>query len=126
MDIEKIESKLSMKNLYFSKCTFTREETIKNGKLHIEVLKNIEPLDEHEYKVSLTLQISNDDLNLEITANACFGFNCNDMDNEKDIINANTIAIMFPFIRSQVTLMTSQPGMKPIIIPPINTARFND
>lgn len=32
----------------------------------------------------------------------------------------NAIAIMFPFLRSQVTLVTSQPNFRPIILPIIN------
>ena len=32
----------------------------------------------------------------------------------------NTVAIMFPFIRSQVSILTTQPGMIPIVMPPIN------
>lgn len=43
---------------------------------------------------------------------------------EEAIINANTVAIMFPFIRSQVTLLTSQPGMTPIVLSAINTQKF--
>ena len=35
-----------------------------------------------------------------------------------------TVAIMFPFIRSQITLLTTQPGMTPIVLPPINTTKF--
>ena len=36
------------------------------------------------------------------------------------LVKANTVAIIFPFIRSQISLLTTQPGMKPIIMPPIN------
>ena len=36
------------------------------------------------------------------------------------LIKANTVAIIFPFIRSQISLLTSQPGMMPIMLPPIN------
>jgi cysteine sulfinate desulfinase/cysteine desulfurase-like protein len=43
---------------------------------------------------------------------------------EESIIKTNTVAIMFPFIRSQVTLLTTQPGMTPIVLPPINTTKF--
>ena len=43
---------------------------------------------------------------------------------EEAIRNANTVAIKFPFIRSQVTLLTSQPGMTPIVLPAINTQKF--
>ena len=46
----------------------------------------------------------------------------NDIDEQtyEHLIKANTIAIIFPFIRSQVSLLTTQPGMMPVIIPPIN------
>lgn len=30
----------------------------------------------------------------------------------------------YSFIRSQITLMTSQPGMTPIVLPTINTAKL--
>ena len=43
---------------------------------------------------------------------------------EENIVKTNTVAIMFPFIRSQVTLLTTQPGMTPIVLPPINTTKF--
>ncbi len=46
-----------------------------------------------------------------------------DIDISKNI-NKNTIAIMFPFIRSQVTLLTSQPNMCPVILPTINTSNL--
>lgn len=63
-------------------------------------------------------------MKLEVEANAEFQYSSNDFENEEAIINTNTIAIMFPFIRSQVTLLTSQPGMAPIVLPPINTQKF--
>ena len=44
---------------------------------------------------------------------------------EEAIRNANTVAIKFSFIRSQVTLLTSQPGMTPIVLPAINTQKLN-
>jgi preprotein translocase subunit SecB len=31
---------------------------------------------------------------------------------------------MFPYLRSQVTLMTTQPNITPVIIPPININSF--
>ena len=34
----------------------------------------------------------------------------------------NATAIIFPYIRSQISLLTAQPGMKPVVIPPMNIA----
>lgn len=36
------------------------------------------------------------------------------------LVKTNTVAIMFPYIRSQVSLLTTQPGIQPIMIPPMN------
>ena len=38
----------------------------------------------------------------------------------EQILKKNTVAIMFPFIRSQISLLTTQPGLIPIVMPPIN------
>ena len=66
---------------------------------------------------------------LEIAQNlykdkAHFVYEAETYEKEESIIKTNTVAIMFPFIRSQVTLLTTQPGMTPIVLPPINTTKF--
>lgn len=125
MDINQIKSNLQMKNFYFSNYTFARNPVIADGECNVDMQKQIDKIGEHIYKVSLKTIISKNDMKLEIQANAEFVYSSDDYQNEEVIINANTIAIMFPFVRSQVTLMTSQPGMAPIVLPPINTLKFN-
>ena len=36
----------------------------------------------------------------------------------------NAVAIIFPFIRSQLSLLTAQPEMEPIVLPPLNIAKM--
>lgn len=36
------------------------------------------------------------------------------------VVTKNTVAILFPYLRSQVTLMTAQPNIEPVVIPAIN------
>ena len=44
-----------------------------------------------------------------------------------DILEKNTIAIMFPYIRSYISIITTQPGMNPIVLPAMNiVAMIND
>ena len=119
MDIKDIRSSLQMKNFYFSKFSFVRDKVIKNGELNADIKKG-----NHEYNVILTTKIEKDDMNIELVAEAQFLYESEDHSREESIINTNTVAIMFPFIRSQVTLLTSQPGMAPIILPPINTQKL--
>lgn len=42
---------------------------------------------------------------------------------DEDFLNRmipNAIAIMFPYLRSQVSLMTAQPNMPTLVLPPVN------
>ena len=36
------------------------------------------------------------------------------------LIERNTLAIMFPYFRSYVSTLTTQPGMTPIVLPAMN------
>lgn len=40
------------------------------------------------------------------------------------VLKRNTIAIMFPFIRSQISLLTTQPGLQPIMLQPIDVNKL--
>lgn len=88
--------------------------------------KSIDKIAAHTYNVTLNLEISKEDMSLNVIAKARFTYEADDYAREKAIIEKNTVAIMFPFVRSQVSLLTTQPGMTPIVLPPINTAKFTD
>lgn len=123
MNLEEIRSSLTMENLYFSECRFERSAVLESGKYHIDLSKNIEQESAHSYAVSLRISITKKDFDLLVIARANFTYSGpEDLEKEQSIIQNNTVAIMYPFIRSQVTLMTSQPGMSPIVLPPINTS----
>lgn len=43
------------------------------------------------------------------------------------ILERNAIAILFPYIRSYISTITTQPGMAPILLPAMNiVAMLND
>ena len=119
-----MRSNLQMKDFYFSRFSFVRDKVIKDGELNVDLQKNIISKGDHEYNIILTTTIEKDDMNIELVAEAQFLYESDDYSREESIINTNTVAIMFPFIRSQVTLLTSQPGMIPIILPAINTQKL--
>ena len=120
-----MKSDLRMQNLHFSECTITRSAVIENGPMTFDLQKDITKSD-GGYIVTLTLTINkeNNDLNVRVVASANFSMESENETLVKSIMEANTVAIMFPFIRSQVSLLTTQPGMVPIVLPPINTAKF--
>ena len=46
-------------------------------------------------------------------------------ENDRDaIIHQNAVAILFPYVRSQITLLTSQPEVDSIVLPPVNIAKM--
>ncbi len=126
MDINKMKSDLKMDNFYFLECSILRHEVIENGSLSLDLEKRITKVSDDSYSVVLTLNINKEkgDLKVKVVAAATFSIQNDDDELVKSIIEKNTIAIMFPFIRSQVSLLTTQPGMTPIVLPPINTAKF--
>jgi preprotein translocase subunit SecB len=124
MDINQVKSNLKMENLYFSKCSVERNAYNSGSDFEINIDKKISKVSDHVFDVMIKLTAITEHLKLEIIANARFIFESDDYSEEETIVNKNTVAIMFPFIRSQVTLMTSQPGMMPIVLQPINTAKL--
>lgn len=125
MELSKMESDLKMNNLYFSSCSVKRACKVENGECKADLKRNITKTDEHEYDVELELLVQKSDLSVSIIAKAHFEYEAETYEMEENIVKTNTVAIMFPFIRSQVTLLTTQPGMTPIVLQPINTTKFS-
>lgn len=45
---------------------------------------------------------------------------------EQDLINRNAVAIMMPYLRSEVSLLTAQPETDCVVLPPINVNKLFD
>ena len=126
MEIERMKSDLKMKNLYFSKCLVERSTKVENGAYKADLHRSVNKTGEHLYDVELQLSIEKEDLSVLVIAKAQFLYEADDYTMEESIVKNNTVAIMFPFIRSQVTLLTTQPGITPILLPPINTTKYEE
>ena len=50
------------------------------------------------------------------------GFFVYEGDANDTIISQNTAAILMPYLRSEISLLTAQPSMEPVVIPPLNIA----
>ena len=126
MDIIKSsESVLKLKRIYFKELNFSREDVEKSN-IDVEVEKNQST--DNEYEITLNLSIANSEekytVNVSIVGVFEFSENADEV-TKNIIIEKNTISILFPYVRSQVTLLTSQPDIKPMIIPPLNINNLN-
>lgn len=53
----------------------------------------------------------------EIQASGFFSY---EGDANDTIIQQNAVAIVMPYIRSEVSILTAQPGVEPVVLPPFN------
>lgn len=124
MDINEVKSTLAMNNLYFSECHVTRNAVLSKENMSVNISRDIDKLDEHRYDISVKVTAQNAGFDLLVVAKATFIFEGDVNVDEEAIVKTNTVAIMYPYVRSQITLMTSQPGMAPLVLPPINTSKL--
>ena len=119
---------LQLLDLYFSKYDFRMSREDNNSEYNTSF--NVEyAINEHDssiIKVTIDTSISNSTNSISLTLQtiAIFRIEKNDIEEAsyEQIMKQNTVAIIFPFIRSQISLLTTQPGMPPIILPPMNIA----
>ena len=114
-------SQLKLIDLIIVESSFSRsEKDIQNAVLKIEIEKDIQKQPENQYEITLAVRLKekNDQINVYVKSKGHFI----PQQEKTRLIEKNTIAIMFPYIRSHISTITSQPGMMPIVLPPINIA----
>ena len=119
------ESKLQMSDLIFTKICFERNENEMGQGLSFGVERHVEKAEDGTHDVILSINLNDDNsaINIEIVAVGTFILTDDDgftPERRDAIMNNNTVAIMFPYIRSQLTLLTSQPNFPPIVLPAMN------
>lgn len=135
MDVQAVPCNLKIIDMYVQQAEFDRSEAYKNDilnlkfKLHVD----IKVLDNNKKcKTAILVEIideKNKFLDIKINFAGIFeliNFDKLDKKTRHNLINKNTIAILFPYVRSYITTITSQSGMKPVILPPINVSALID
>ena len=75
-----------------------------------------------EFEVTVALRLSDDAngdgaLGINVRLVGHFHIEADDTDQFDKLSRYNTVAMMMPYVRSQLTLLTSQPGLTPLILP---------
>ena len=113
------ESPLVLKNIIITEGHFKRnEDSLENLELKIGVSHDVERLSEREYKITLELNVADPEEKLSVFVKGIAIFETK-QENQM-LIERNTLAIMFPYFRSYVSTLTTQPGMTPIVLPAMN------
>lgn len=112
---KKVESQLRLIKMYIKSATFNRKPLC-NKNLNINISHNIAEEQNNKYVIDLTVDVSNDDSSLNISIVMSGEF----ISDNRDLIEQNAIAIMFPYIRSYLSILTTQPDLTPIVLQPVN------
>ena len=120
------ESPLILEKIEITESTFRKKDISLEGlELTIHVEHHVQNIEEYGYEIILNATVSDEHENIyvNVKSRAIFRTHQNNM----DILEKNTIAIMFPYIRSYISIITTQPGMSPIVLPAMNIiAMIND
>ena len=113
------KSPLIMEQIYISKSSFARsDDSIDDLALGVEVKRELSDLGEGRYRLGLTIFVGDEDKKLEVSA-TCVAVFKTEM-TQRILLERNAVAIMFPYLRSYISTMTTQPGMVPVVLPPMN------
>lgn len=123
--MDNIKSVLNMNKLVFDKIEFDRQgfknQNQPSYSIETHFAKNQQ---ENIYRVTLILKCDKkDEYTFEISLTGYFSFDSQEeMDeNEKnELISKNAVAIIMPYMRSQVSLLTAQPEVDCVVLPPFN------
>lgn len=117
-------SVVEMEGIYFKKLTFERKEKLSYNNLNVSFEKSIKKPENQDESFQVLLQCAIEDpentLHLFVSMVGTFRCKATDPALWDTLANENTVSIMFPFLRSQISLMTTQPDMPPIVLPAMN------
>lgn len=117
--ISKYNSPLTLNKIEIVESTFRKKDVpLDNLELGVQVEHTLTKIDENQYEVILITTVSDQEENVYVNVKGRAIFSTNQ--ENKDILEKNTIAIMFPYIRSYISIITTQPGMSPIVLPAMN------
>ncbi|MCI8662963.1 MAG: Preprotein translocase subunit SecB [Hungatella sp.] len=120
-----IQSALSLEKIVFDKIEFNRLGFSSDKELEIEIQSSIAKRgNEDVYRITLILKGNKpDEYIFEIILSGFFTIEQREELTEelKDaLITKNAIAILMPYLRSEASLLTAQPGMECVVLPAFN------
>ena len=126
MENEQFKSVLQLERLSFEEISYLRKTdvAISNIEYEMNFTRQISMSeDEKHFRVLLTANVwskANDAIKLKVTLVGYFMCECDNPDLKNQLIAYNTVSILFPYIRSQISLVTTQPDLPPVTLPPVN------
>ena len=115
---------LKLNHLLFDEITFNRVNFKSKNDLQVEFGFAFNKRENGEFVSSIrVIGTKKDEYNFVVRASGYFQIS-EAVEDSDILIQQNAIAIVFPYIRSQISLLTAQPEVDPVILPPMNIAQM--
>lgn len=115
-----MECVLKLNTLVFDEIVFKRLGMQNENELEVSfsvsIGTNISDPSVKKVSVQITGE-KKDEYTFEIQATGIFSYNG---DANDAIIQQNAVAIVMPYVRSEVSILTAQPGVESVVLPPFN------
>lgn len=116
-----MESILKLEDIYIESFNFIRGEIVENKNPILSFGKSMSQNSNHSSNVMLQCKIKWDEATeLSVSIKGVFSVSGENKDANRILLTRNSYAILFPYLRSQITLLTSQLNFEPIVLPIIN------
>ena len=122
---ETLQSVLQLDKIVFDKIEFKRLGFSSEKELELEIQTSISQKQNTDiYRITLILKGNKpEEYIFEISLTGFFSFEAEQDINEdlkNTLISKNAIAILMPYLRSEVSLLTAQPGIECVVLPAFN------
>ena len=115
---------LKLNHLLFDEITFNRVNFKSKNDLQVEFGFSFNKREYGEFVSSIRIiGTKKDEYNFVVRASGYLQIS-EAVEDSDILIQQNAIAIVFPYIRSQISLLTAQPEVDPVILPPMNIAQM--
>ena len=115
---------LKLNHLLFDEITFNRVNFKSKKDLQVEFGFAFNKRENGGFVSSIRIiGTKKDEYNFVVRASGYFQIS-EAVEDSDILIQQNAIAIVFPYIRSQISLLTAQPEVDPVILPPTNIAQM--
>ncbi len=126
---ETFQSVLQLDKIVFDKIEFKRLGFSSEKELELEIQSNISQKQNAEiYRVTLILKGNKpEEYIFEISLTGFFSFEAENAIQEElknTLVTKNAIAILMPYLRSEVSLLTAQPGIECVVLPAFNVNKI--
>lgn len=114
-------SPLVLEKIEIIESTFRKKVSSLDGlELGVNVEHSVKETKEDTYEIILNTTVSDENISIYVNVKSRALFHTEQPN--KGLLEKNTIAIMFPYVRSYISIITTMPGMSPIVLP----AMIND